>query len=149
MIFVSVGTTGFDELIQKVDCLATYTGHEFIAQIGPGDYEPQHCEFFRYKPSVERYYHQADVIVSHGGLATVTEVLRLGKPLVSVEDHKQPDRHQQEILSIWAEQHFLLWCKDLNKLETCINHARTVPFESYTPPECHIQDIVTQFIDSL
>lgn len=149
MIFVTVGTTGFDALVKQIDLIASDHIEDFVIQIGPGTYIPQNCDYFRYEPSLNTYYERATLIISHGGLATVTEVLQKDKPLVAVEDQFQPDRHQREILNIWGEEGYLLWCKDLSNILDCIAKARTMEFATYKPPTCDIPDIIQQFIDAL
>jgi Uncharacterized conserved protein len=80
-VFVTVGTTLFEELIKKFDeedvlnalKEAGYT--KIIYQIGKGTYEPSNYkkidnfqgEFFRFKPSLIDDLKQADLVVSHCG----------------------------------------------------------------------------------
>ena len=149
MIFVTVGTTGFDDLVKHVDHIAVTETEEFIIQIGPGTYLPQNCQYFRYEPSLEAYYEHAEVIISHGGLATVSEVLVTGRSLVAVEDQSQPDRHQREILSAWEAEGYLLWCKTIESLTTCITAAKSISFTRYTLPSCDIPNVIQRYIDNL
>ena len=54
MIFVTVGTTRFEALIVEVDRLAaSATAEPVLCQIGSGDYEPAHCDYFRFRPSID------------------------------------------------------------------------------------------------
>ena len=48
MIFVTVGTTDFDQLVEAADRLAAAGDEEFVIQIGHGHYEPQHAAWFRF-----------------------------------------------------------------------------------------------------
>jgi beta-1,4-N-acetylglucosaminyltransferase len=148
VIFVTVGTTGFDELVQQIDHLVKDSHEEFIIQVGPGTYLPRNCQYFRYESSLDSYFESANVVVSHGGLATVTEVLATGKPLVAVEDHIQPDRHQQEILRVWNEEGYLLWCEDMTTILECIQLAKSMRFVPYSRPECDIPNVIHRFIDT-
>jgi len=147
MIFVTVGTTGFDELVKQIDTLAAEIKEDIIIQIGPGAYLPRNCKYFRYESSLSAYYDRADIVISHGGLATVSEVLRMNKRLVAVEDTQQPDRHQQQILNIWEEKGYLLWCKDIAHIQNCINTAKSTVFVTYEPPLCEIPNVIQQYID--
>ncbi|GAG00358.1 unnamed protein product [marine sediment metagenome] len=149
MILVAVGTTDFDALLQTMDELSTSLPEKMIMQIGRGQYTPKHCEYFRFAPSLSPYYERASLVVSHGGLGIVTEVLTRGRPLVAVEDPDQPDRHQREILSIWEQEGHLIWCKDLKTLPESIAQARLRHFRPYVPPECQIHEIVAEFLSSL
>jgi UDP-N-acetylglucosamine transferase subunit ALG13 len=108
VIFVAIGTTDFDALIQTMDNLSLDLPEKVVMQIGRSAYIPEHCEYFRLVPSLAPYYERASLVVSHGGLGIVTEVLGYGRPLVAVEDPNQPDRHQREILSVWEREGYLI-----------------------------------------
>jgi UDP-N-acetylglucosamine transferase subunit ALG13 len=149
MIFVAVGTTDFDALLQSMDELTSSLPEKVIMQIGRGKYVPKHCEYFRFAPSLTPYYEQASLVVSHGGLGIVTEVMTLGLPLIAVEDPAQPDRHQRQILCVWEKERHLIWCKDLHKLPQAINHAKEREFEPYTPPQTWIHTVISGFLESL
>ncbi len=146
MIFVTVGTTGFDALIECIDSLAPELPEKVITQLGPGTYVPRNCEYFRYTPSLTAHYERASVVISHGGLATITEVLNLGKPLIAIEDEQQADRHQREILGVWSRAGHLYWCRELTQLATCIHCARMEQSVPYRPPACTIDQIVQERI---
>jgi UDP-N-acetylglucosamine transferase subunit ALG13 len=149
VILVAVGTTDFDALLRTMDRLSPSLPEKTIMQIGRGRYTPEHCEYFRFVPSLRPYYERASLVVSHGGLGVVTEVLSIGRPLVAVEDPDQPDRHQREILGIWEQESYLIWCKDLRMLPEAIAQARLRHLRPYVPPECRIHEIVAEFLGSL
>ena len=111
MIFVAIGTTFFDTLIKYMDNLSLDLNEKVIMQIGRSKYVPLNCEYFRFVPSLVPYYERASLIVSHGGLGILTEVLERRLPLIAVEDPNQPDRHQRELLSVWEREGYLIWCK--------------------------------------
>jgi UDP-N-acetylglucosamine transferase subunit ALG13 len=148
MIFVAAGTTGFNALVKAMDELSQSLSERVVIQIGQGSYEPQHCEYFRFAPSLTPYYERASVVISHGGVGIMTEVLQHGRPLVAVEDVSQPERHQREILDALAQEGHLIWCKDLRKLSEAIELAKT-QLKPYVTPECQIHTIVAEFLDSL
>jgi len=148
MIFVAVGTTGFSVLVRAMDELSQSLSEEVVMQIGRSIYEPRHCEYFRFAPSLTPYYERASVVVSHGGVGILTEVLQHGRPLVAVEDVAQPERHQQEIIDVLAQEGYLIWCKDLHKLREAIEQAKT-QLKPYVKLECRIHTIVAEFLDGL
>lgn len=147
MIFVAVGTTAFNALVKAMDELSQNLSEEVVIQIG-GGVEPQHCEYFRFAPSLTPYYERASVVVSHGGVGITTEVLQHGRPLVAVEDVTQPERHQREILDALAQEGYLIWCEELQKLPEAIEQAKT-QLKPYVKPECQIHTIVAEFLDNL
>jgi beta-1,4-N-acetylglucosaminyltransferase len=146
VIFVTIGSTDFDPLIQKMDELAPSLGEPVVMQIGDGVYTPQHGEAFRFAESLDRYYDQADIIVAHGGLGTIVEVLERGKKLVCVVNPTTYDRHQEHLLHVFVEQNHLLWCRDLDHLAEAIQQARDSSFAPYQVPQCHIHEVIKEYL---
>jgi UDP-N-acetylglucosamine transferase subunit ALG13 len=87
MIFLTVGTQfPFDRLVKAVDQAAGMNGFEekIVAQIGDSSYCPKN---FKAVPSVEKalfdqYLADADGIISHAGMGTITMALDHRKPLL-------------------------------------------------------------------
>ena len=148
MIFVTVGTTDFDALVRAVDLLVPQLDEEVEIQIGRGEYEPRNCSWFRFASSLEPYYERADVVVSHGGLGTVVEVLRRGGRLIGVANPDRYDQHQEDLLSHLAEEGYLIWCHDLSALPEELGRVRGMTFRRYSSPECHIHEVIAQFLGS-
>lgn len=147
MIFVTVGTTDFDALVEAADRLAADLEEEVVIQIGHGRYEPQHARWFRFAPSLAPYYDQASLVIAHGGFGTVTEVLRRGLPLVGVSNPDRYDRHQDQILRAFEEGGHLVWCRNLADLPRAVERARQTSFVPYRPPESHIHEVVQAFLE--
>lgn len=147
MIFVTVGTTDFDRLVEAADRLAAASDEEVVIQIGHGRYEPQHARWFRFAESLAPYYEQASLVIAHGGFGTVTEVLRCGLPLVGVSNPDRYDRHQDQILQAFEEAGHLVWCRDLVDLPAAVERARSAALVPYRPPESHIHQVVQAFLE--
>ncbi len=149
MIFVTVGSTDFDALIAEMDELAPRLADEVVMQIGLGQYTPRHGSFFRFAPSLDAHYDQADIVVAHGGLGTIVEALEREKKLICVVNPTTYDRHQEHLLSLFSAQNNLLWCKDLAHLEEAIQQAKTMQFSRYQPPECHIHEVIARYLATI
>ena len=149
MIFVTIGSTDFDPLIEKMDELAPHLGDEVVMQIGNGVYAPKHATTFRFALSLDNYYDAADMIVAHGGLGSIMEALERGKKLVCVVNPTTYDRHQEHLLRIFEAQSYLLWCKDLEHLMKAIQAAKAARFARYQPPECHIHERIMQYLATI
>ena len=149
MIFVTVGTTDFDALVEAADRLAAASAETVVIQIGHGEVEPRHAQWLRFAPSLDPYYEQADVVVTHGGLGTVTEVLRRGLRVVGVSNPDRFDRHQDQILAAFEQAGHLVWCRDLAELPAAIEQARQTQFVPYQPPESHIHRVIERFLHDL
>jgi beta-1,4-N-acetylglucosaminyltransferase len=146
MIFVTVGTTDFDGLVRAADMLARDASERFVVQYGAGTYVPENCESFRFARSLHAYLSDADLVVSHGGLGTVVEVLLQGTPLVAVANPDRFDDHQEEILAEFAKKDHLVWCRDLGDLATAIVEAQTRVLSPYSSPSCWIAERVRDFL---
>jgi beta-1,4-N-acetylglucosaminyltransferase len=146
MIFVTVGTTDFDALVMAADRLAAATDESVVIQIGHGEVEPQHAQWLRFAPSLDPYYDQADVVVTHGGLGTVTEVLQHGLRMVGVSNPDRFDRHQDQILHAFEQAGHLVWCRELVGLPAAVEQARRAQFAPYQPPPSHIHRVVDRFL---
>ncbi len=86
MILVTVGTQGpFDRLVRTVDGWAgQHTDWECFAQIGPGDYAPEHMPYARtLDPNrFEELLQRARIVIAHAGMGTILKALELGKPVL-------------------------------------------------------------------
>lgn len=149
MIFVTVGTTDFDPLVRAMDQLAPSLGEEVVAQIGRGKYEPRHMRFVRLVPSLDPYYREASLVVSHGGMATLMEAASLGKPLVAVSNPELYDRHQDDLLCYMEREGHLLWCRDIAELEEALRRARAMTFRPYQPPPTRVHIVIREYLERL
>jgi beta-1,4-N-acetylglucosaminyltransferase len=145
MIFVTVGTTAFDALVRRMDQLAPILDEEVICQIASGPYTPRRCQYFRFAPSLDDWFHRARLVVSHGGQGSIMEAVRSGTPLVGVSNPDRRDRHQDDILDRFETEHYLIWCRSLENLDACIARASHTHFEAYAQPPCRIHLVIAEF----
>lgn len=145
-VFVTVGTTDFDALVEHMDRLAPGLGEPVVAQTGRGSYEPKNMEWFRLAPDLLPYYRQADVVVSHWGLGTLVEVLALGKRLIGVSNPDRYDRHQDDLLGYLESQGCLVWCRDLEDIARLLGEVRTREFVPYVAPPCTIANEIREYL---
>lgn len=146
MIFVTVGTGKFDELIKEIDEIAPRINEKMTAQIGKGSCIPKNMEYFRFKGNLMPYYKRASLIIAHGGAGTIYELLSMDKKLVSIANLNRTDVHQEEILKALSEDKYLIWCKSLKDLEKAIKKAGEFKFKGYKQPRCKIPKAIEKFI---
>jgi len=109
-IFVTVGTTNFEDLIKIIDteefqrmAYETLGTREILAQIGNGTCEPKtryrgiDVKFYRLKPDIKEDMASADLILTHCGAGSVTEAMKSNRPTVAVVNDKLMDNHQTEL----------------------------------------------------
>jgi beta-1,4-N-acetylglucosaminyltransferase len=146
MIFVTVGTTDFDDLVRAMDELAPTLGEEVVAQTGRGQYVPAHMEHFDFCPSLEPYYSRARLVVAHGGLGTAIEVLERGLKLIGVSNPDRYDHHQDDILRTLSERGHMLWCRRLEDLPQVLAAASEKEFVPYQSPPCRIAEVIRDYM---
>ena len=152
-VFVTVGTTKFDKLlkrlldldVQKALKAKGYT--ELTIQYGNSDFvdprtelgfeELEVVESFHFKPSLEKYIEEADLVIAHAGAGTCLEVLNAepSKPLIVVINEDLMDNHQHELAEKLAEAGYLRFCKldTLKKLIELFDPASIVPYQPGDP----------------
>lgn len=145
-IFVTVGSTDFDALIEAVDHLAPALEAEGVIQIGGGQYIPANMPYFRFAPSLKPYYEQASLVIAHGGAGTTIEVLQRGLPLVSISNPDRYDQHQDDLLAALAGEGYLVWCRRFDELRQAIELAQTTSLRRYQSPECEIHLVINEFL---
>ncbi|GIX93806.1 UDP-N-acetylglucosamine transferase subunit ALG13 homolog [Caerostris darwini] len=143
-LFITVGSTSFDELIQTVTSLeviktlARKGFKKVILQIGRGTVIPPksdiiEIEWFRYKDSISQNIKEASFIIGHAGAGTILESLIENKPLIAVLNENLMDNHQTELAQQMAIDGYLAYCSCSNLLETlkqCLHSKVFVPFIS-------------------
>ena len=135
MIFVTVGTQDkeFVRLIKKIDELVTLgiIKDEVIVQAGHTKYNSNNIKILNYIPFNEfnDYLKQADVIISHGGVGSILNGVKLLKPVIAVprlyKYNEHINDHQIQIVRKMADDGYIIACEDESELEEKINFART------------------------
>lgn len=146
MIFVTVGTTAFDSLIQTVDEISTQIEEKIICQIADGKYVPKNCEYFRFKTTLEEEFKKADLVICHGGAGTLFNLLGLHKRVISVPNLERKDKHQTDLIDTLSEDNYIISCYKLSELETKIRSSRKVSLKLYENSECRIAEEIIKFI---
>ena len=132
-IFVTVGTTEFDSLLEVVtssNVLDYFNDNGFTQltlQKGRGDFQlnvENHknltIECFRYKDSIADDIQAASLVLSHAGAGSILEALSLRKPLIVVVNEGLMNNHQHELASKMAEEGYLYYCTSKTLLETLL-----------------------------
>ncbi|XP_028314599.1 UDP-N-acetylglucosamine transferase subunit ALG13 homolog [Gouania willdenowi] len=147
-VFVTVGTTCFDELIEcitsaEVTQVLRARGYErLVLQVGRGSFLPDtdscshiSLEAYRFKASIAEDIQQADLIISHAGAGSCLEALSAGKPLLVVVNDKLMDNHQLELAQqLHADSHLLYCtCSSLTETLRTMDLSNLQPFEPGQP----------------
>ncbi|XP_058297515.1 putative bifunctional UDP-N-acetylglucosamine transferase and deubiquitinase ALG13 isoform X3 [Hylobates moloch] len=132
-VFVTVGTTSFDDLIacvsapdslQKIESLGY---NRLILQIGRGTVVPEPfstesftLDVYRYKDSLKEDIQKADLVISHAGAGSCLETLEKGKPLIVVINEKLMNNHQLELAKQLHKEGHLFYCTCRLILKKCL-----------------------------
>jgi len=119
-VFVTVGTTNFDDLIRAV------TTEEFLnflkeknfsmtIQFGTGSYPPPsstaiEIDSFRLKDDLSEDFQKADIVISHAGAGTILDALEKHKRLIVVPNKSLMNNHQEQLAVRLAKEKYVTCC---------------------------------------
>ena len=148
MIFLTVGTAMFDPLVKVMDKMVgdSIIKEPVVAQIGRGQYIPRNMRYFRFIKSLSKAYDSADIIVSTGGAGTTIECVTKGKRLVVVENTTLMEGHQAQLIGEMARRGHLIWCRDPNSIEDCIEEARRKTFEPFVSEKPRAHELILSLL---
>ncbi|KAJ3100673.1 N-acetylglucosaminyldiphosphodolichol N-acetylglucosaminyltransferase catalytic subunit alg13 [Phlyctochytrium planicorne] len=125
-LFITVGSTKFDLLVQVVgttdfikaikDLGFTHLTLQHGASKNPFEtttitkYPNLTIETFDYKPSIDEFFKEADLIISHAGSGSILESMFLRKRLIVVPNETLMDNHQVELAEAMEENGKLVHC---------------------------------------
>jgi UDP-N-acetylglucosamine transferase subunit ALG13 len=135
LVFVTVGTDHhpFNRLVQWVDgWAASHPEVEVVIQHGEAS-SPEHGDARAYLSHSElfSFIGRADVIVSHGGPATIAEAWNVGLiPIVAPRGHsmgEHVDNHQQAFAAVLADRDQVIQVTTETELTSALDHALADP----------------------
>ena len=136
MIFITVGSTKFDKLVEKMDSLVAegVVREDVIAQIGYGDYVPKALNHVAYVQDIQSMFVKADLVICHGGTGTVFPLLELGKRIIAVPNVSLQDDHQSDLLRALERNGWCNVCWKMEDLGDMIGRARQTEEYSLDKP---------------
>ncbi|MBT0948028.1 beta(1,3)galactosyltransferase EpsH [Streptococcus lutetiensis] len=155
MIFVTVGTQKFqfNRLLQAIDDYSRKTDEEIFGQIGNSTYFPQNYEYkhFLDKNEFRHKMESSDLIITHSGVATIIEALKLNKPVIVVPRlemyGEHVDNHQVQIAESFDESNLVLKCSDLNQIIFLVDRAKKQKFKKYVSQRNGVINIIEDYLE--
>jgi UDP-N-acetylglucosamine transferase subunit ALG13 len=130
-----------------MDRVAPTLEEPVVMQLGSGKARPLNAaESFPFASSLTPFYQRASMVVSHGGLGTIIEVLQAGKRLVGVSNPELNDQHQEDLLAEFEAAGYLIWCRDLSRLGEALLAARAKQFQPYSTPPCTLHEEIAAIL---
>lgn len=156
MILVLLGSQDykFDRLINAVDNFALENKNvKFVIQTGRNNYEtsaPNIDKFdFVAKDEFEKIISDAELIITHGGAASLISSLVAGRKIIAfprLKDYnEQIDNHQVEIVDKFVELGYILKA-DEKSLDATIKFAATWTPTKYSKPNTNFNSRLTEII---
>lgn len=157
-MFVTVGTTKFDNLIETIcqektlKCLQMLGYNRVLLQVGSGDVTAEgvacqgiDIDFYRFKPSIKSDIEDADLVISHAGAGSCLETLGAGKKLLVVINDDLMGNHQLELArQLNKDGH--LYYTTCSKL---VSTLETADFSALTPFKPGKPELFAEFLDKL
>ncbi|KAM7279309.1 hypothetical protein ACFE04_006443 [Oxalis oulophora] len=159
-VFVTVGTTSFDKLVEAVDTpqvkqeLSRRGFTHLVIQMGRGTFIPTKSvedgtldvDYFTFSSSIADHLRSASLVISHAGSGSIFETLRLGKPLIVVVNEDLMDNHQSELAEELAERKHLYYARP-QTLHQTISEMDLDSLLRYTPGDATpVAKLINEFL---
>lgn len=159
MILVTVGTQKFpfNRLLKKVDELVEekIITDKVFAQIGQSTYKPKNCKWvdFLEERAFNELIQSCDILITHGGIGTITKGLIMKKKIIIVprmkEFHEHVDNHQIEIGDEFSKMRYTMTCKDIDQLDVYLKQLNELQFREYNFSYQNIADYIQKYLVTL
>merc|ERR1719343_77608 len=128
IVFVTVGTTLFNQLIRAISSenftrnIISKSYNKIIIQYGKGNppsKKPQEnliVTSYDYKPSLQSDMKSASLLISHAGAGSIMEGLLLQKKIIVVINNLLMNNHQYELANALHKRGYLICVHDVKKL---------------------------------
>ncbi len=138
MILVTLGTQD-QRFYRLLDALEkSKTKEKIIVQAGgSADYQSKKMEIFRFidYKEMDNFIDEADLIITHGGTGSIIMPLQKGKKVIAcarLEKYGEHiNDHQKELVSIFAEEGYILEFSDGDDIDEIIKKSRTFKPKKY------------------
>lgn len=161
-VYVTVGTTKFDSLINKVtsdevlQILKSKGCKNLILQLGNGspvDVKDINDKFgiavdqyeFKYE-SVRSDIINSDLIIGHAGAGTCMDILNNGKPGLVVVNEELMNNHQIELAEQLGQEKYLYFCS-IENIASCLESMDFTALKPYVEGNNNMHDFVEYLND--
>lgn len=157
MIFVAVGTQKFqfDRLIEAIDKYAEKNQEDIFGQIGASSYCPWNFEYQKFldKEKFDLMLSNCDILITHGGVATIMEAVKLKKKIIVVPRlqmfGEHIDNHQLQIAESFDSCGYVYLCNEVNKIEDSKSIVKNKSFKEYVSSKEKMLQTIEDFLDNL
>lgn len=158
MILVLLGTqnNSFERLLNKInECIEKniITDH-VIVQAGHTKFTSNKMEIFDFIPlaKMNTLLNEADLIITHGGVGSITSALKLGKKVIAVSRSKEfnehVNNHQIQIIDAFDANGYLKGTHNVDDIEEILKNISSFKPTKFISNTGNILNIVSEFIDN-
>lgn len=157
MILVTLGTQDkeFTRLVKAVDDLVRkgIIREKVYVQLGYTKYESPYLEGFSLKPApqLNKLMSQADLIITHGGVGSILEPLRMNKKIIAMARLKKykehTNNHQLQIVDEFARQGYLIKIESSADLEAALNKVKKFKPRLFKSNNQSFVQMIADYID--
>lgn len=154
MILVLLGTQDkpFTRLLDSIEKIES--NQKIIVQAGNTEYFSNKMEIFDLISSDELHelIKKADLIITHGGVGSIIECLRLNKKIIAAARLKEygehVNNHQSEIIEEFEKEGYILKLDDFNDLQKTIKKAEKFKLKKFSSNNNKLLKIIEDYIDN-
>lgn len=159
MILVLLGTheLSFKRLLECIE-IPFKNGNlkeKVVVQAGNTKYKSGYLEIYDYIDSkvLHNFYEEADVIVTHGGVASITKGLNLKKKVIACprlnKYNEHNDDHQVEIIEEYSKKGYILRLNDGDDFFDVYTKSKFFKFNEYKNSNIDLINFIKEYIDSI
>lgn len=158
LIFVTVGTQDvpFDRLLKAVDKLVRngVIKDEVVVQSGCSKFSSKRIKVINYMEPLEfkSLLSRASVVITHGGVGTILDALKSNKVIIAIPRLKRykehANDHQLQIINKFSNMGYIIPCRDISKLEMCLEDAKIFRPKKYKSNTEHFVELIEDYIDN-
>ena len=158
MIVILLGTQkySFHRLLEEVQrCIDNGTiKQEVIVQAGGTQFFSKEMKIFTLieQNELEKLIEKADIIITHGGVGSIVNGVKLHKKVIAVPRYKKygevANDHQVQIINTFAKEGFIIGLNDVSELESALKEIENFKPKVLASNTEKIINIIRDFINN-
>lgn len=158
LIFVTLGTQDkpFPRLLEKIEneIKCGNIKEKVIVQAGHTKFESEYMQILGMLTMEEyqQYMKECDLLITHGGVGSIFDALKLGKKIIACPRLKKYNEHlndhQIQLIEAFQEKGYLLAYNENNLLSDVLNESKKKKPIHYKTNNHKMVKIITDFIEN-
>lgn len=128
---------------------------EVVVQAGCTKFESKQMKIFDLIPTDEfsKLVEKCDILITHGGVGSIITGLKNNKKVIGAARLKKfgehTNDHQLQILENFDQEKYIIYLKDLDKLNDALKKAKSFKPRKYSSNTHSMIDLLVDYIDSV